>query len=80
MDPMWDEIASLQIPPTCLVIGEMDQKYEQESKKILDSLRKGSADGAGGHLRVVVPSCGHAVQVERPFALLRVLRNLQADV
>ena len=78
MEPMLGDIASVQISPTTLVIGQLDQKYENESKNILARLQEGSgeADGYGRHQRVVVPTCGHAVHVERPLSLLRVLQNL----
>lgn len=73
MEPMWDDIASLGIPPTCLVVGGMDHKYEDESRKMLASLQEATTGGLGGHQRIVIQSCGHAVHVEKPLALLKIL-------
>jgi 2-succinyl-6-hydroxy-2,4-cyclohexadiene-1-carboxylate synthase len=60
MPPLWDRLASVQIPVT-LVVGERDAKF----RAIADRMA-----GALPDCRVqVVEGAGHAVQLERPGAV-----------
>lgn len=65
MEPLWDRLPQLAIPVT-LIVGERDEKFRAIAERMAAAL-----PNAALH---VVPGAGHAVQLEQPDAVARLLR------
>lgn len=63
-EPLWDRLATLRIP-TLLLVGELDQKYCELSRRIAAAMPAARL--------VVVPGTGHAVHLEQPDAFQQVI-------
>lgn len=64
MEPVWDELAKVECPCT-FVAGQDDHGYVASARRLAAAVPNGRV--------VVVPHSGHAVQLERPDAFVRVL-------
>ncbi|MFD1020548.1 2-succinyl-6-hydroxy-2,4-cyclohexadiene-1-carboxylate synthase [Thalassobacillus hwangdonensis] len=53
----WSKLGELELP-TCLIVGELDDKFVRINKRMLDELKQAEMH--------VVPGVGHAVHVETP--------------
>lgn len=63
-DPVWDQVPRIECP--CLFIaGAEDHGYAHEARRLAASVPDGRAE--------IVPRAGHAVQLERPQAVARLL-------
>jgi 2-succinyl-6-hydroxy-2,4-cyclohexadiene-1-carboxylate synthase len=65
MEPVWGDLPKLQIPCT-FVAGEHDAAFVAAARRL-------GAAVAGSHVELI-PRAGHAAQMERPAAFLRVLQ------
>jgi 2-succinyl-6-hydroxy-2,4-cyclohexadiene-1-carboxylate synthase len=66
MEPLWDRLTELAMPVT-LVVGARDEAYVRHALEMRRSIR-------GARLEIV-EGAGHAVHLERPDALARVLAS-----
>lgn len=64
MEPLWERLPELTIPVT-LVAGERDAKFRAIAERMASALPDATLH--------VVPAAGHAVQLERPQAVARLL-------
>lgn len=64
MEPMWDRLGTLNLPVT-LVVGERDSKFQAVAERMVTDLPDARL--------VVVSGAGHAVQLEQPEAVARIL-------
>jgi 2-succinyl-6-hydroxy-2,4-cyclohexadiene-1-carboxylate synthase len=69
--PLWDRLAGLRCP-TLLVAGELDGKFAALAADMA------AAIGPAAH-RALVPGAGHAVHLERPAELARLLDGFLTD-
>ncbi len=60
-EPLWNRLASLQVP-TLLLVGELDQKYRELAHKMAAALPLATVE--------VVRGAGHAVHLEQPAAFV----------
>ncbi len=64
MEPLWDRLPELHVPVT-LLAGERDAKFRAIAERMADALPDATLH--------VVPGAGHAVQLEQPEAVARLL-------
>ena len=60
MEPLWEQLPSLQIPVT-LIVGERDEKFRAIAARMAERL-------PNAHV-AVIPGAGHAAQLEAPGAV-----------
>lgn len=65
LPPLWDRLGELEMPVT-LVVGERDQKFRSIADEMARAMPEANI--------VVVRGSGHAVHLEAPLAVVRVLR------
>ena len=62
-----------------LVVGEKDEKFKRVAEKMWHELGHGRTDRDDPvsklHEMVVVPNCGHAVHLENPLPIIRIVRQ-----
>ncbi len=66
MRPVWDRLHEIEVP-VLLLAGELDETYVEATRRMADSLPNA--------VQGIVPSCGHAPQLEDPDAVATVLRE-----
>jgi 2-succinyl-6-hydroxy-2,4-cyclohexadiene-1-carboxylate synthase len=66
MEPLWDRLGELAMPVT-LVVGERDGKFRAIAERMAAAIPAARLE--------VVPGTGHAVQLERPDAVARVIEG-----
>jgi 2-succinyl-6-hydroxy-2,4-cyclohexadiene-1-carboxylate synthase len=64
MEPLWERLPDLHIPVT-LVVGERDAKFREIAERMAAALPDATLHA--------VPEAGHAVQLEQPAAVARLL-------
>uniref|UniRef100_A0A803KVH6 Mandelate racemase/muconate lactonizing enzyme C-terminal domain-containing protein n=1 Tax=Chenopodium quinoa TaxID=63459 RepID=A0A803KVH6_CHEQI len=67
--PLWEDLKHCKIP-LMFVVGEKDEKFKSISQNISRVMGQTTIYEA-----VEVPDCGHAVHLENPLALVRLLRQ-----
>jgi len=64
MEPLWDEIGGLAVPCT-FVAGEEDAAYVASARRLAATVPGSSLE--------IVPRAGHAVHMQRPAQMARIL-------
>ncbi len=64
LPPLWDRLEALGMPVS-LIVGERDEKFQRIAEAMIGSLPDARL--------VIVPSAGHAVHLEAPDAVARVI-------
>lgn len=64
--PLWDRLKELQMP-VCYVAGESDTKYTAIGRRVADLCPLGKLH--------IIPGAGHAVHIEQPEELSRVIAS-----
>jgi len=67
MPPMWERLGELDLPVT-LVVGETDAKFRAIAEQMATTL--------GDARLLVVPEAGHAVHLDQPSRVARILAAL----
>ncbi|KAL8128672.1 hypothetical protein V2J09_017827 [Rumex salicifolius] len=68
--PLWEELEYCKTP-LMFIYGEKDEKFKKINQDICTQIIKGV-----NHDVVEVPESGHAIHVENPLALIRLIRQL----
>ncbi|XWS69567.1 hypothetical protein CRYUN_Cryun04dG0190100 [Craigia yunnanensis] len=75
---LWEDLKHCKVP-LMLVVGEKDEKFRRVAKKMWHEIGHGRTDrddpGSKLHEMVVVPNCGHAVHLENPLPVIRLVRQ-----
>lgn len=79
-EPLWRELGGLRVP-ALFVAGAQDAKFAALARRMAAGMTEGAAvdeaDGLKAGAQVeVVGECGHAVHIERPEELARLLSRL----
>lgn len=67
--PLWEDLKYCKIP-LMFVVGEKDAKFKNISQDICREMGQ-----ATNHETVEVPNSGHAVHLENPLAIIRLVRQ-----
>ncbi|XP_021292917.1 protein PHYLLO, chloroplastic isoform X1 [Herrania umbratica] len=67
---LWEDLKHCRTP-LVLVVGEEDEKFKEEAQKMWKEIGHVSKL----HEMVVVPNCGHAVHLENPLPIIRLVRQ-----
>jgi 2-succinyl-6-hydroxy-2,4-cyclohexadiene-1-carboxylate synthase len=71
LEPVWHELLLLDLP-VLAIAGARDEGYVRAAKRISDTAPRGRAE--------IVEDAGHAVQLQRPDAVARLLEAFLAEV
>jgi 2-succinyl-6-hydroxy-2,4-cyclohexadiene-1-carboxylate synthase len=71
LEPVWHELLFLELPLVAIA-GARDEGYVRAAKRIADTAPRGRAE--------IVEEAGHAVQLQRPDEVARVLEGLLDEV
>lgn len=59
-----------------VVVGEKDEKFKRVAQKMWHEIGHGRTDPVSKlNEMVVVPNCGHAVHLENPLPIIRLVRQ-----
>ncbi|OMO72203.1 Menaquinone biosynthesis protein MenD [Corchorus olitorius] len=79
---LWDDLKHCKTP-LMVIVGEKDEKFKAVAEKMWDEIGHGGRDGENSvsklHEMVVVPNCGHAVHLENPLTIIRLMSIARAD-
>ncbi|TYG79760.1 hypothetical protein ES288_D02G162700v1 [Gossypium darwinii] len=72
---LWEDLKHCKVP-LMLVVGENDEKFKRVALKMWHEIGHDRDDAVSKlHQMVVVPSCGHAVHLENPLPIIRLVRQ-----
>ncbi|TYI93765.1 hypothetical protein E1A91_D02G156900v1 [Gossypium mustelinum] len=72
---LWEDLKHCKVP-LMLVVGENDEKFKRVTQKMWHEIGHDRDDAVSKlHQMVVVPSCGHAVHLENPLPIIRLVRQ-----
>jgi 2-succinyl-6-hydroxy-2,4-cyclohexadiene-1-carboxylate synthase len=71
LDPVWHELLLLDLP-VLAIAGARDEGYVRAAKRIADTAPRGRAE--------IVEDAGHAVQLQRPEEVVRLLEELLREL
>ncbi|XP_022776671.1 protein PHYLLO, chloroplastic isoform X13 [Durio zibethinus] len=75
---LWEDLKHCK-RPLMLIVGEKDEKFKKVAQKMWHKIGHGSIDRDDPvsklHEMVVVPNCGHAVHLENPLSIIRLVRQ-----
>jgi 2-succinyl-6-hydroxy-2,4-cyclohexadiene-1-carboxylate synthase len=71
LEPVWHELLRLDLP-LLAIAGARDEGYVRAAKRIADTAPRGRAE--------IVEDAGHAVQMQRPDAVARLLEEFLGEV
>ncbi|MBA0556334.1 hypothetical protein Golob_026444 [Gossypium lobatum] len=72
---LWEDLKHCKVP-LMLVVGENDEKFIRVAQKMWHEIGHDRDDAVSKlHQMVVVPSCGHAVHLENPLPIIRLVRQ-----
>ncbi|XP_056697055.1 protein PHYLLO, chloroplastic isoform X3 [Spinacia oleracea] len=67
--PLWEDLKHCKVP-LMFVVGEKDVKFKRISQDICRKMGETT-----NHEAVEIPNCGHAVHLENPLAVVRLVRQ-----
>ncbi|MBA0828474.1 hypothetical protein Goarm_013146 [Gossypium armourianum] len=72
---LWEDLKHCKVP-LMLVVGENDEKFKRVAQKMWHEIGHDRDDAVSKlHQMVVLPSCGHAVHLENPLPIIRLVRQ-----
>ncbi|KAB2090361.1 hypothetical protein ES319_A03G118500v1 [Gossypium barbadense] len=77
---LWEDLKHCKVP-LMLVVGEKDEKFKRVAQKMWHEIGHDRDDAVSKlHQMVVVPSCGHAVHLENPLPIIRLVRQFMTSL
>ncbi|XP_039036473.1 protein PHYLLO, chloroplastic-like [Hibiscus syriacus] len=72
---LWEDLKHCKTP-LMLVVGEEDEKFKLVAQKMWHEIDHDRDDAMSKlHQMVVVPNCGHAIHLENPLPIIRLVRQ-----
>ncbi|KAL4281360.1 hypothetical protein GQ457_03G011440 [Hibiscus cannabinus] len=80
---LWEDLKHCKVP-LMLVVGEKDEKFKKVAQKMWHEIDCNTTDrddaASKPHQMVVVPNCGHAVHLENPLPVIRLVRQFVTNL